>query len=30
LVVEAFPVALAVIAAVWGGWLVLWLIEQRR
>jgi hypothetical protein len=29
LVMEVFVTALAVIAAVWGGWLALWLIEQR-
>jgi hypothetical protein len=29
LVVEVFVTAFAVIAAVWGGWLALWWIEQR-
>jgi hypothetical protein len=29
LVVETFAVTLAVIAAVWVGWVLLWLIEQR-
>jgi len=29
LVVEVGAVALAIIAAVWVGWLLLWLIEQR-
>jgi hypothetical protein len=29
LMVEAFAVTLAVNAAVWLGWLALWLIEQR-
>ena len=29
LVVEAFVVSLAVIAAVWAGWLGLWLLEHR-
>jgi hypothetical protein len=29
LVVEAIAVTLAVIAAVWAGWVALWLIEQR-
>jgi hypothetical protein len=29
LVVETFAVTLAVIAAVWAGWILLWLIEQR-
>ena len=30
LLVEAFVTTLAVIGAFWLGWLVLWLIEQRR
>jgi hypothetical protein len=29
LVVEAFAVALAVIAVVWAGWILLWLLEHR-
>jgi hypothetical protein len=29
LVVEAFITALAVIAAVWASWVLLWLIEHR-
>jgi hypothetical protein len=29
LVVEAFVVTIAVIAAVWAGWLLLWLVEHR-
>jgi hypothetical protein len=29
LVVEVFAVALTVIAAVWAGWVALWLLEQR-
>jgi hypothetical protein len=29
LVVETFAVTLAVIAAVWAGWLALWLIAHR-
>jgi hypothetical protein len=29
LLVEAFVVTLAVIAAVWAGWLALWLLELR-
>jgi hypothetical protein len=29
LLVEAFAITLAVIAAVLGGWLLLWLLEQR-
>jgi hypothetical protein len=27
---EVFVVTLAIIGAVWLGWAVLWLIEQRR
>jgi hypothetical protein len=29
LIVEAFPVTVVVIALVWAGWLLLWLLEQR-
>jgi hypothetical protein len=29
LIVEAFAVTVAVIAAVWAGWVLLWLLEQR-
>jgi hypothetical protein len=29
LIVEAFAVTLGVIAAVWAGWVALWLIEHR-
>jgi hypothetical protein len=29
LVVEAIAVTLAVIAAVWAGWVALWLLEHR-
>ena len=29
LIVEAFTVTVAVIAVVWAGWIVLWLIEHR-
>jgi hypothetical protein len=29
LMVETFAVTVAVIAAVWAGWLALWLIEQH-
>jgi hypothetical protein len=29
LVVEAFAVTVAIIAAVWAGWVLLWLLEQR-
>jgi len=29
LVVEVFVVTVAVIVAVWAGWVLLWLIEQR-
>jgi len=29
LLVEAFGTALAVIAVVWRGWVVLWLLEHR-
>jgi hypothetical protein len=29
LMVEVFAVTLAVIAAVWAGWLALWLLKQR-
>jgi hypothetical protein len=29
LVVETFAVTLALIVAVWAGWVLLWLIEHR-
>jgi len=29
MVVEAFAVMMAVIAAVWAGWVLLWLLEHR-
>ena len=29
LVVEAFALTIAVIVAVWAGWILLWFLEQR-